>query len=115
MTSYLCFSGALCRVGQVLVLPVGVITDYIIHHYTLVWYGFIGVAAIFIGFVGFNVSHFWEKRRESTASVPLQSVNQPGEGESNGVGNVYSDEDTPLLKQRTIRTVGKQILLKYLI
>ena len=104
-----------------MVLPVGVVTDYLIHHYTLVWYGFIGVAMIVLGFLSFNISHFWEKKVGDKLSIQMEQVDNLNASSTGEISNKDTatqrvEEDIPLLQKKTSsRLIWKRRLLKYLI
>lgn len=55
-----------CSVGLLLLLPVSVPTDYIVHEgYTLPAPAFGGVALIALGFIGFCVAEYLVQRKEN--------------------------------------------------
>ena len=121
------------RVGQTLVLPASVVVDYFIRHYTLKWFAFVGIGLIVAGFVGFNISYFWQekteskgshKRRESASSAQkngLAALEEDNSAincstESNTTINSSEDEVTKLLSQKAKKPLKFRIkYLKYII
>ena len=119
----------ICRVGQTLVLPASVVVDYFIHHYTLKWFAFIGVALIVIGFLGFNVSYLWQekteakdshKHRERAKKNGLEALEEDTSAinysyESNSTIN-SDNEGTELLQRKARKPLKFRIkYLKYII
>lgn len=120
---------SICRVGQTLVLPASVVVDYFIHHYTLKWFAFIGVALIVIGFLGFNVSYLWQekteakdshKHRERAKKNGLEALEEDTSAinysyESNSTIN-SDNEGTELLQRKARKPLKFRIkYLKYII
>lgn len=119
----------ICRVGQTLVLPASVVVDYFIHHYTLKWFAFIGVALIVIGFLGFNVSYLWQEKTEGKDSHKHRERAQKNglealEEDTSAINSSYEsnstinsdNEGTELLQRKTRKPLKFRIkYLKYII